>query len=104
MEGYIETGDFVLDNTGINKIIHEIVPILKPQDTVNALMIQVGTRENLHKDIEWSTPQVFTIGVSRHVNFRKMGKYFRIRFITDLTDSPWALEGFACKYSFGGSR
>lgn len=104
IEGYIETGDYILDNAMINKIIQELVPVLKPQDSVNAIMIQVGVRENLHKDIEWSLPQAFTIGVSRHVNFRKMGKYFRIRFFTDVTNSPYIIEGFSLKYSYGGSR
>ena len=104
IEGYIETGDLVLDNSLINKIIHEIVPSLKPQSSINAIMIQVGTRESLHRDIEWSQPQAFTIGVSRHVNFRKMGKYIRFRFFTDVVDSPYFLEGFFYKYSMGGSR
>lgn len=104
INGYIETGDYVLDNVTLNKIIHEVIPTLKPQDTMNAVMIQVGVRENLHKDIEWSNPQAFTVGVSRHINIRKMGKYCRIRFITDIEDSPWILEGFSMKFSYGGSR
>ena len=108
IEGFIETGDlfYVDEKTGIryNMIVNEVIPICKPQDSVTAIMVQVGVRESLHKDIEWSQPQAFTIGVSRHVNFRKMGKYCRLRFYSDTTDSPWIIEGWQMRFSIGGSR
>lgn len=104
IDAYIETGDMVLDNALINKIIYEIWPVLKPQDTLSALMVQVGTRENLHKDIDWSPPAPYTIGVSRNITVRKMGKYVRLRFFSNVVNSPWVLSGWFIKYDMGGSR
>ena len=104
IDAFLETGDFVFDNQYQNKIIYEVWPVFKPQASINAVMIQVGTRESLHHDINWSLPSPFTIGVSKKVNVREQGKYIRIRFYSNVTDSPWILEGFGVKFDLGGSR
>lgn len=104
IDGYLETGDMVFGNAMMNKITDEIIPYLKMQADVSALMVQVGTRDSLHKDIDWSLPFPYTVGVSRHVNARKQGKYIRLRFYSNVANSPWVLEGYQIKFQGGGSR
>lgn len=106
----IETGDiFLRDKSGdtldnINKIVYEILPVFKPQSTVNDVMIQIGVRQTLHQDITWSIPMPFTIGVSTLSTLRQMGKCIRLRFYTDTLNSSWILNSWKLTYDIGGSR
>lgn len=104
IDAYIETGDISLDSSTINKIIYEVWLSLKPQTSINAIMVQVGTRDNLHQDISWSLPAAYTIGVSRNVSVRKQGKWIRLRFYSNVVDSPWILESADIKYDLAGTR
>lgn len=110
INAYIESGDFLgkdyngNDLVDINKIIYEVWPFLKPQDSISALMVQIGVRDNLHQDIIWSNPVPYTIGVSRNVNVRAQGKWIRVRFYTDTLNSPFILDGWKLKFDKGNSR
>lgn len=104
IDSYIETGDISLDSQSINKIIYEVWLSLKPQISISAIMVQVGTRDNLHQDILWCNPVPYTIGVSRNACVRQQGKWIRIRFYSNVVDSPWVLESADIKYEFGGTR
>ena len=110
INAYIESGDFIgkdfngNDLVDINKIIYELWPSLKPQESINALMVQVGVRDNLHQDIIWSNPVPYTIGVSRNVNVRTQGKWIRVRYYTDTMNSPWIIDGWKLKFDKGSSR
>jgi hypothetical protein len=71
------------------------------------MMIRVGVRNRLGEDIKWSDPVPFTIGVSEKCDFddfRKEGKWVRIRFYSNIKDAPWSLAGFTIKYEIGGTR
>jgi len=89
------------------KRIAEVIPDLKVQTEVSEIMIRVGVRNRLGEDIKWSDPAPFTIGVSEKCDFddfRKEGKWVRIRFYSDQMDSPWSLAGFTVKYEVAGTR
>ena len=105
--GTIETGDLTFGLPDQMKRISDVIPELAVQDTVSELMVQVGVRNRLSDDIRWSDPVPFTIGVSDKCDlngFRKEGKYVRIRFYSDIVDSPWQLSGYTIKYETGGTR
>jgi len=107
IDGYIETGDLNFDLPDHMKRIAEVIPDLKVQTEVSEMMIRVGVRNRLGEDIKWSDPVPFTIGVSEKCDFddfRKEGKWVRIRFYSDQMDSPWSLAGFTVKYELGGTR
>lgn len=88
----------------INKIIYEIWPGMKSQESVNEIMIQVGVADNLHENIKWSPASAYTIGVSRNANFRTMGKWVYLKFYSDTLNSPWAMQSYKCKFDRGSSR
>jgi len=103
ISGYIETGD--IGNGFINTALDELRLLLKADSNViNPVMIQVGTREGLDYAINWSNPQPYSPGISRKVNFRKQGKWNRIRIYSDTLDSPWELSGYGLQYSELGTR
>ena len=107
IDGYIETGDLNFDLPDHMKRIAEVIPDLKVQTEVSEIMIRVGVRNRLGEDIKWSDPAPFTIGVSEKCDFddfRKEGKWVRIRFYSDQMDSPWSLAGFTVKYEVAGTR
>lgn len=110
INSYIETGDIVLKNPDgadlyyINKIIQEIWLSMKPQISTNAIMVQVGTRNNVHDDIDWSQPSPYIIGVSRNVCIRRTGKYIKLRFYSDSLNTPWIMDNWSMKYNLGGTR
>lgn len=90
--GYIETGDLGSEETRM--MINQIVPILKPQENKNAIMVQVGSREALHGPIYWGVPQEVLIGIDRKADALGIGRYNRIRFFSDQSVSPWILSGY----------
>jgi hypothetical protein len=102
--GVIETGDMVFGSELHDKHITALYPAIKPQTEERPLMIQVGVRESLHHDIQWSYPQAVGIGSGVKADFRARGKYIRFRFFTELKDSPFMMEGHTTKYFMGGSR
>ncbi len=104
ISGYIETGDMVLGDGQFDKIISEVVPMLDAQSLTNTLMVQVGSRQSLNQDINWSLPVPFNIGVDIKCDFRKAGKYIRLRFSTNQINTPWALLGYKINYDIGSSR
>ena len=110
IDAWIQSGAIALtDSKGnsledINKIIYEIWPGLKAQESINEIMIQVGTADNLHEDITWSLPVAYTIGISRNANFRKRGKWLYLKFFSDTLNSPWAMESWKMKFDIGSSR
>lgn len=104
IDAYIETGDFDMNTLYLNKVIDRVWLILKPQASISEVMVQVGVRQNLHQDIDWSLPQPFTIGVSSFVNFRKQGRYIRLRLFSNVLNSPFILEGYSVEWSAGGTR
>ncbi len=104
IEAYIETGDMLFDNPVFSKNITEIFPSVKPQSADTQLLIQVGTRESLHQQIEWSNPMAYTIGVDEKADFLSNGKYVRLRFYTNQLDAEWILDGYYLNYTLGGLR
>lgn len=104
IESYIETGDMLFDNAVFNKNITEIFPSMKPQSADTQLLVQVGSRESLHQQIEWSAPVACTIGVDEKADFLENGKYIRLRFYTNQKDAEWILDGYYLNYNFGGMR
>ena len=101
--GYIETGDMVFGNRLQDTHVEEVWPILKPQTGQRPLLIQVGTRESLHHDIQWSEPEQVSIGSGDKADFRDVGKYVRFRFFTNSLDAPFFFEGFTVVYFLGGT-
>lgn len=110
INAYIESGYFLgkdyngNDLVDINKIIYEAWPSLKPQDSINPLMVQVGVCENLHQAITWSNPVPYTIGVSRNVSMRIQGMWICVRYYTDTLNSPFILDSWKLKFDKGSSR
>lgn len=105
VEGYIETGDMDLGYPHLNKFVHAVRPNFKQIAGEMAVMIQVGTRDSLSKDIAWTFPMQFTPGVDAQVTCRAVqGKFIRFRFFTDRKNSPWILNGFTSDVTLGGSR
>ena len=104
IDAYIETGDMYFENPVYCKNITEVFPSLKPQSADTQLLIQIGTRDSLHKQIEWSTPSAYTIGVDEKADFRDNGKYIRLRFYTNQKDAEWILDGYSLNYHLGGQR
>ena len=107
INGMIESGDMALGLPINNKVVAEVIPHLEVQDTVSELMIQVGVRNRVSDDLRWSDHVPFTIGVSDRCDFngfRKEGKFVRVRFYSDLADSPWAMSGYTINYEIGGTR
>jgi hypothetical protein len=105
--GTIETGDMDLKLPDTMKRISDILVELAAQDEVSELMIQVGLRNRIADEIEWSDPVPFTIGVSDFCDFcdfRREGKYVRLRFYSDQLNSPWKMIGYTVKYELGGTR
>jgi hypothetical protein len=111
IDGYIETGDFVLGNRAFEKIIEELYPDIAVQLQTNSLMVKVGTRQSLSQEIQWEnaiqwSPEVaFRIGVDSYCDLRSytnQAAYLRLRFYTNTKDSPWSLSGFSFTYSLGG--
>jgi len=92
IEAYLETGDLGPDQG--KYLALPLIPFLKPTGSKNPLMVQVGVRKSLDREIQWSQPKPFTEGVSEHVGFHQKGRFCRYRFFTDQKDSPWILEGF----------
>ena len=102
--GYIETGDFVLGNRSIEKIIEECFPDLAYQTQTNSFYIQVGTRQNLSLALSWSPAVAFKIGQDQYSdlrNYTSLGAYLRLRFYTNIVQSPWSLGSFNFNYSQG---
>ena len=107
ISGTIETGDMDLESPDMQKRVSDVFAELELQDEITELMIQVGFRRRLADDLVWSDPVPFTIGVSDFCDFcdfRKEGKYVRLRFFSDVLDSPWKLLGYTIKFEFGGTR
>jgi hypothetical protein len=100
IEAYIETGDMGSDEARLMAL--QVVPFLKPTGSSNPLMIQIGTRESLDREIKWSQPKPFTEGVSKQVGGRATGHFVRYRFFTDQVDSPFIIEGFRNYYEVIG--
>lgn len=107
INGVIETGDMHFGAPDFVKRVSDVIAEPALQDLVNELMIQIGVRYRLSDDIRWSDPVPFTLGVSDFCdfnNFRKDGKYVRIRFFSDQLNTPWSLSGYSVKYELGGTR
>lgn len=107
IQGIVETGDMNLDLPDTMKHISDVLIELAAQDEVNELMVQVGLKNRLSDDTAWSDPNPFTIGVSDFCDFcefRREGKYIRLRFYSDQLDSPWKIIGYTLKYETGGTR
>lgn len=103
ISAYIETGDFRNDDFN-HIVINTVEPVVKPQTPKNALMVKVGARRTLSDPIQWSLPQPFYIGTGEHVKFHHAGKYVRLRFESNVIDSPWTLEGFHVDLRIGARR
>ena len=107
IDGQIESGDMHFDQPNRMKHVAEIIPDLKEQTTVCELLVQVGVRNRLADDIKWSDPVAFTIGSSEKCDFddfRKEGKFVRVRFYSSQKDTPWSMSGYTIKYELGGTR
>ncbi len=105
--GWIETGDMHFGKPDRMKIVSEVIPEPKEQALVSEIMIRIGVRNRLADDLKWSDPVPYTIGVSSAADFngfRKEGKFVRIRFYSEILDSPWAISGYTIKFEFGGTR
>lgn len=98
----IETGDMVMEGERFFKLITRIYPSLKLQDQASALLISVGSRKSLHHSIKWSSPVEYIHGVDEFVPIRALGKYIRIAFHSQQTDSRWILDGYDFKHILRG--
>ena len=100
--GYIETGDMSFAARPIQKVIEELFPELAAQTLTNSLMIQVGCRENLSLAVRWNPAVSFRIGIDIYTdlrNYGSQGAFIRLRFYTNIKDSPWAMSSYAVTYS-----
>lgn len=98
----IETGDMVMDDEQLWKMITFVYPSLKPQSKASALLIQVGSRERLDHPIKWSKPFEYIQGVSDYAPIMSLGKYHRIAFYSQQKDDQWIMDGYKFKYILRG--
>lgn len=102
--GYIESGDMVLGDRSVTKMIEELFPDLLAQTQTNSLMIQVGVRDNLSRPLTWSPAVAFRIGTDDYSDLRSYGSegaFIRIRFYTNTLNSPWTMGSYSFNYSPG---
>lgn len=104
INGIIESGDFSMGNRAFQKVIEECYPDLAAQTSVNSLMVQVGIRENLSLPINWGPVISFRIGVDFYAdlrNYTSQGAHVRLRFYTNIIDSPWSMSSYGFNFSMG---
>jgi hypothetical protein len=97
INAYIETGDMDSGIRGFEKLMEEVYPDLLAQSETNSLYIQCGVRDNLSKPIVWGPSIPFRIGTDFYAdmrNYASQGAYLRLRFYSNIIDSPWSLGGF----------
>jgi hypothetical protein len=102
--GYLETGDMDLGDSSVSKILKTLFPEFKSQEEQTVVLFQIGTRRSLSDDISWSNPIPFILGVSNKCDFRKNGKYIRIRLYSSELDTPWIFNKLKIEYDTQGTR
>jgi hypothetical protein len=102
--GYLETGDMDFGDSSVSKILKTLFPEFKSQEEQTAVLFQIGTRRSLSDDISWSNPVPFILGVSNKCDFRKNGKYIRIRLYSSELDTPWIFNKLKIEYDTQGTR
>lgn len=102
--GYLETGDMDFGDLSISKILQALFPEFKSQEEQTAAMFQIGSRKSLSDDISWGISIPFVLGVNNKCDFRKNGKYIRIRLYSSELDTPWILNKLRIKYDTQGTR
>lgn len=102
--GYVETGDMDFGDSSISKILKTLFPEFKAQEEQVAVFFQVGSRRSLSDDISWSNITPFILGVNNKCDFRKNGKYIRIRLYSAELDTPWILNKLRIEYDNQGIR
>ena len=102
--GVIESGDMAFADRSKEKIIRQLFPEIASQTQTNSLMIQVGARDNLSMPIQWSPVISFKIGQDNYADlssYTSYGGFIRIRFYTNIADSPWSLSSYSLIYNEG---
>ena len=102
--GYIETGDMDFGDSSISKILKTVFPEFKSQAEQSAVMCQIGSRRSLSDEISWSVFIPFILGINNKCDFRKNGKYIRIRLHSEEIDTPWILNKLKLEYDMQGTR
>jgi hypothetical protein len=91
-------------DSSISKILKTLFPEFKAQEEQVAVFFQVGSRRSLSDDISWSNITSFILGVNNKCDFRKNGKYIRIRLYSAELDTPWILNKLRIEYDNQGTR
>ena len=104
INGLIESGDMPLGARPFEKIMEELYPDILKQTQTNSLMIQIGVRDTMQHSISWGQAVAFRIGTDYLADVRSyaaQGAYVRIRFYTNVVDSPWSMGSYSFFYRNG---
>jgi hypothetical protein len=102
--GYVETGDKDFGDSSISTILKTLFPEFKSQEERSAVFFQVGSKKALSDDISWSNITPFIVGVNNKCDFRKNGKYLRVRLYSSELDTPWILNKLRIGHDNQGTR
>lgn len=84
------------------KYITEVWPIIK--GTIGGIVnIYIGTRDNLDDTLSWNGPFPYTIGTTRKIDCRVMGKIIDIKF-ESTSNIEWQLYSYGLEVRVGGVR
>lgn len=82
------------------KFISRLWPRITGTDN-GVVYVQVGGMQHNFKDIQWSAPIPYEIGVTEKIDCRVFGRMFGVRFYSD-TVVDWQLHGYDVEYEVMG--
>lgn len=66
------------------------------------VICEAGVQQEIGGAVRWLPAQNFTIGTSKHIDFRGCGRLLAVRFSSS-SDITWQLLGYELDVKFGGN-
>ena len=97
MTAYIEHSgmDFEEIGLGQNRVkLCKGVRMVVDAPAGTVIRVYVGTQDDMESSIDWGTPQDFTVGTSKYVDFLTGGTFLGIKF-ESVAQGPWRIKEFS---------
>lgn len=102
IHGALEKTTMEIGAPGAVKLFSRLYPMLSGTPGTQ-VTVHVGAQMAAADPVLWGAPQVYTVGQSRWVDCRSIGRYMSIRF-SGAPAGKWACAGFRVEYQEKGRR
>ena len=86
--------EFAMGNVGVRKIIHEITPQMSIRSNLLKVKIEVSGKRGGSRSYPVGNEKTFDCDTNRSTKHGVRGELLRIKFLDELLNNPWELEGY----------